>query len=54
MAGFARISVVPEIGMDVWWHNRVGMPACPGPRPIAEHRSLDPRPAFAAGQPFPR
>jgi hypothetical protein len=36
-----------QVGMDVWWHNRVGMPARPGPRPIAEHRSLDPLPAYA-------
>jgi FMN phosphatase YigB (HAD superfamily) len=36
-----------QVGMDVWWHNRVGMPARPGPSPIAEHRSLDPLPAFA-------
>ena len=35
--------------MDVWWHNRVGMPACLGPRPIAEHRSPDPLSAFADG-----
>ena len=36
-----------QIGMDVWWHNRVGMAARPGPRPVTEHRSLDPLPAFA-------
>ena len=36
-----------QVGMDVWWHNRVGMPARPGPSPIAEHRSLDLLPAFA-------
>ena len=36
-----------QVGMDVWWHNRVGMPARPGPSPIAEHRSLDPLPGFA-------
>jgi len=38
-----------QVGMDIWWHNRVGMPARPGPRPIAEHRSLEPLPAFARG-----
>jgi 2-haloacid dehalogenase len=38
-----------QIGMDVWWHNRAGMPAHPGPRPIAEHGSLNPLPAFASG-----
>jgi 2-haloacid dehalogenase len=38
------------VGMDVWWHNRVGMPARPGPPPVAEHRSLDPLPAFASGR----
>lgn len=37
-----------RVGMDVWWHNRGGMPARPGPRPIAEHRSLDPLPALLA------
>jgi hypothetical protein len=30
-----------RIGMDVWWHNRIGMPAHSAHRPIAEHRSLD-------------
>jgi 2-haloacid dehalogenase len=35
-----------QAGMDVW-HNRAGMPARPGPRPIAGHRSLDPLPASA-------
>jgi 2-haloacid dehalogenase len=39
-----------QLGMDVWWHNRVGMPARPGPRPVAEHRSLGPLPAFACQQ----
>ncbi len=39
-----------RIGMDVWWHNRIGMPAHSAHRPIAEHRSLDPLPAFASGQ----
>jgi hypothetical protein len=34
--------------MDVWWHYRVGMPARPGPRSIAEHRLLEPLPAFAS------
>jgi len=41
------ISGAGHLGMDVWWHNRVGMPARPGPRPVAEHRSLGPLPAFA-------
>jgi 2-haloalkanoic acid dehalogenase type II len=38
-----------QIGMDVWWHNRIGMPARLGHRPVAEHRSLDPLPAFVGG-----
>ena len=41
------ISGAGQLGMDVWWHNRVGMPAWSGPRPVAEHRSLGPLPAFA-------
>jgi 2-haloacid dehalogenase len=43
------IAGADRVGMDVWWHNRVGMPARPGPRPVAEHRSLEPLPAFATG-----
>lgn len=38
-----------QIGMDVWWHNRIGMPADPAHRPLAEHRSLDLLPAFVRG-----
>ena len=41
------ISGAGQLGMDVWWHNRAGMPARPGSRPVAEHRSLGPLPAFA-------
>jgi 2-haloalkanoic acid dehalogenase type II len=41
------ISGAGQLGMDVWWHNRVGMAARSGPRPVAEHRSLGPLPAFA-------
>jgi hypothetical protein len=40
------ISGAGQVGMDAWWRNRVGMPARPGPRPVAEHRSLRPLPAF--------
>jgi 2-haloacid dehalogenase len=36
-----------SIGMDVWWHNRIGMPADPAYRPVAEHGSLNPLLAFA-------
>jgi hypothetical protein len=43
------IAGADRIGMDVWWHNRIGMPADPAHRPLAEHRSLDPLPAFASG-----
>jgi 2-haloalkanoic acid dehalogenase type II len=35
-----------RIGMDVWWHNRIGMSVDPVRRPVAEHLSLDPLPAF--------
>ena len=38
-----------QIGMDVWWHNRIGMPADPAHRPLAEHRSLGLLPAFVSG-----
>jgi 2-haloacid dehalogenase len=38
-----------QLGMDVWWHNRIGMTPHPGHRPIAEHRSLNPLPAFVSG-----
>ena len=38
-----------RLGMDVWWHNRIGMPGRPGPGLVAEHRSLDPLPAFVSG-----
>ena len=38
-----------QIGMDVWWHNRIGMPGRPGPGLVAEHRTLDPLPAFVSG-----
>jgi 2-haloacid dehalogenase len=40
------IAGADRVGMDVWWHNRVGMAARPGPRPIAEHHSLNPLPAL--------
>jgi FMN phosphatase YigB (HAD superfamily) len=40
-----------RLGMDVWWHNRVGMPSRPGPRPVAEHRSLGPLPGLPAQRP---
>ncbi|MGI8881661.1 MAG: HAD-IA family hydrolase [Jatrophihabitans sp.] len=36
------------VGMGVWWHNHVGMPADPENPPLAEHRSLDRLPAFVA------
>jgi 2-haloalkanoic acid dehalogenase type II len=39
-----------QIGMDVWWHNRIGMIPHRGHRPIAEHRSLNPPPAFLSGR----
>jgi len=38
-----------RLGMDVWWHNRIGMPGRPGPGLVAEHRSLDSLPAFVSG-----
>jgi 2-haloacid dehalogenase len=38
-----------RLGMDVWWHNRIGMPGRPGPGLVAEHRSLDPLPDFVSG-----
>jgi 2-haloacid dehalogenase len=38
-----------RLGMDVWWHNRIGMPGRPGPGLVAEHRSLDQLPAFVSG-----
>ena len=37
------------VGMDVWWHNRVGMPTDPANPPLAEHRSLDTLPHFLQG-----
>ncbi len=37
-----------RLGMDVWSHNRIGMPGRPGPGLVAEHRSLDPLPAFVS------
>lgn len=36
-------------GMDVWWHNRVGMPIDPANPPLAEHPSLDTLPDFLEG-----
>jgi 2-haloacid dehalogenase len=39
-----------RLGMDVWWHNRIGMPGRPGPGLVAGHRSLDPLPAFVSGE----
>jgi len=38
-----------RLGMDVWWHNRIGTSGRPGPGLVAEHRSLDPLPAFVSG-----
>jgi 2-haloacid dehalogenase len=38
-----------RLGIYVWWHNRIGMPGRPGPGLVAEHRSLDPLPAFVSG-----
>jgi len=37
-----------DLGMDVWWHNRIGLPADPTNRPLAEHRSLGSLPEFLA------
>lgn len=37
--------------MDVWWHNRIAMPADPAHRPLAEERSLGPLARFVAQPP---
>lgn len=34
------------VGMDVWWHNRIGGPTDPLHGPLAEQRSLDTLPEF--------
>jgi 2-haloacid dehalogenase len=36
-------------GLDVWWHNRVGLDGDPEHPPVAEHPTLDPLPAFLTG-----
>jgi 2-haloacid dehalogenase len=33
-----------RLGMDLWWHNRIGTPGRPRPGLVAEHCSLDPVP----------
>jgi len=42
------------LGMDVYWHNRAGLP-CPehAPALIAEHRSLEPLAGIIGGSKFP-
>jgi 2-haloacid dehalogenase len=37
------------VGMDVWWHNRIGMPTDTANVPLAEQRSLDSLPDFLTG-----
>jgi 2-haloacid dehalogenase len=37
------------VGMDVWWHNRIGMPTDTPNVPLAEQRSLDSLPDFLTG-----
>ncbi len=37
------------VGMDVWWHNRVGMPPSPANPPLVEQRSLGSLPDFLTG-----
>jgi 2-haloacid dehalogenase len=36
-------------GLDVWWHNRVGLEGDPEHPPVAEHPTLDPLPAYLSG-----
>lgn len=43
------ISGAGGVGLGVWWHNRIGMPADPTNAPLAEHCSLHCLPAFLAG-----
>jgi 2-haloalkanoic acid dehalogenase type II len=38
-----------SLGLDVWWHNRVGLPGDADHPPVAEHSSLLPLPAFVGG-----
>jgi 2-haloalkanoic acid dehalogenase type II len=39
-----------SLGMDAYWHNRVGLPALPGvPKPLVESRSLRPLPDLVFG-----
>ena len=38
-----------RIGMDVWWHNRIGMPDRPGPGLVAGHAHSTRSPAFVSG-----
>ena len=36
-------------GLDVWWHNRVGLDGDAEHPPVAEHATLEPLPAFVGG-----
>jgi hypothetical protein len=40
-AQFGLRLVQPAVGMPVVWHNRVGLPARPGPKPLHEAVTLD-------------
>jgi hypothetical protein len=40
-----------QLGMDVWRHNRIGMPARPGPRPIVRAGRAHPFDGRAAAHP---
>lgn len=45
---FYDIQGAANVGMPVWWHNRIGMPLPAGPAPVAEHDSLKPLPRYLA------
>jgi 2-haloacid dehalogenase len=40
-----------DVGMPVWWHNRIGLDSPPGPAPVAEHDSLRSLPRYIAAEP---
>lgn len=42
-----------NVGMPVWWHNRIGMPREHAAAPVAEHTSLSPLLGFLAHQAQP-